>query len=909
VNTTLEAEREVLSFHFPSSMTRVESTLGDALRGRYVIERELGRGGMATVYLASDIKHSRQVAIKVLHPELSQALGAERFVHEIAVAARLQHPYILSVHDSGAHEGLLWYAMPYVAGESLRQRLTREPQLALDEAVRIATEVAEALVYAHGQGIVHRDIKPENILLSEHHSVIADFGLARALDVAGGDRLTQSGIVLGTPAYMSPEQASSDARLDGRSDQYALGCVLYEMLAGEPPFTGRTAQAIIARRFSEPVPSLRVLRDVPEAVERAVARALARSPADRFPDTARFAEALNAALAASPGGAHTRAIPTRVRRRRRLTIALAAGLAAAGLLAVLTVRRHPATMDLATPVIAPPTVQTAIRLAVLPFENLGDSTQAYFADGVADAVRAKLVRLHGLEVIARASSNLYRESTKPPEAVARELGVRYLLTGTVRWAKAAGRASRVQVSPELMEVKDTSAPASRWQDTFEAPMSDVFRVQTDIAAEVARALDLELGSDEQDRIAERPTRSLAAYDAYLKGEAVSNAVVVAEVNVLQQAARLYQQAVTLDPTFVEAWSQLSRTRSLLYANGTPDPATAAAARAAADRAVGLAPDRPEGWLALGDYFDHTRLDSRVALEHYARGQQLAPRSAVLLASMAAVEQSLGRWEPAVQHLRQAISMDPRSSRYLRDLGWALLWLRRDAEAREFLDQAQELSPTDLFALTVRAMVSLAQGDLAGARTLIRPPEGVDSAAVVAQFGNTFDLYWVLDRAQQALLVQLTPAAFGGNRAAWAIVLAQTYFLRDESDRGRAYADSARLAFEEQLRAAPNDAQLHIFRGLALAYLGRRAEAIREAERGAALLPLSKNVTVGAYYHHQVARVYLIAGEPDRALALLEQLLVMPYYLTPAWLRIDPNFAPLRGNPRFERLAKGIPATT
>src|SRR5215213_9136028 len=290
-------------FQFPlhgSTVTTVNSPLADGLRDRYLLERELGRGGMATVYLARDLQHDRLVALKVLHQELAHALGPERFVREIQVAARLQHPHILPVFDSGTAKQSNsavespWFTMPYVAGESLRQRLSREPQLPLRDAVRIALEVADALGYAHAQGIVHRDVKPENLLLSGDHCVIADFGVAQALDAAGGERLTETGITVGTPLYMSPEQASGDRQLDGRSDLYSLGCVLYEMLAGEPPFTGRTAQAIIARRLSEPVPRLRTLRDVPQVVEQAVAKALARSPADRFVDTSQFAQALEA---------------------------------------------------------------------------------------------------------------------------------------------------------------------------------------------------------------------------------------------------------------------------------------------------------------------------------------------------------------------------------------------------------------------------------------------------------------------------------------------------------------------------------------------------------------------------------------------------------------------------------------
>ena len=275
-----------------------------ALTGRYTIERELGRGGMATVYLAQDVKHRRRVAIKVLQPELAAALGRDRFLREIETAARLNHPHILPLHDSGEADGFVYYVMPYVDGESLRDRLRRENQLVIEDAVRIASEVASALSHAHSNDVVHRDIKPENILLSGGEAVVADFGIAGAIDAAGGGNLTQTGIVLGTVAYMSPEQASGERALDGRSDVYSLGCVLYEMLVGEPPFTGATNQAILAKRFTDPVPSARRLRGtVPQAVDGAIAKALARAPADRFASSHHFADALRASATVAPGAA------------------------------------------------------------------------------------------------------------------------------------------------------------------------------------------------------------------------------------------------------------------------------------------------------------------------------------------------------------------------------------------------------------------------------------------------------------------------------------------------------------------------------------------------------------------------------------------------------------------------------
>jgi Tol biopolymer transport system component len=304
-------------------------SLRTSLAGRYVIKHELGAGGMATVYLADDVRHGRQVALKLLKPELGAVLGGGRFLREIRIAAGLNHPHILGLHDSGEVDGLLYYVMPYVAGESLRQKLERQTQLSIEESIETARQVASALDYAHRQGVIHRDIKPENILLQEGQAVVADFGIARALRVAGGERLTETGLSLGTPHYMSPEQASGNQELDGRTDVYALGCVLYEMLAGDPPFTGPTAPAIIARQLVDPVPSLRTVRPtVPQELERAIEKALAKVPADRYDTAGAFVEAAGAA-------AQVPVVPTRERtalRRRAPSGAWLGGAAAAALL-------------------------------------------------------------------------------------------------------------------------------------------------------------------------------------------------------------------------------------------------------------------------------------------------------------------------------------------------------------------------------------------------------------------------------------------------------------------------------------------------------------------------------------------------------------------------------------------------
>jgi len=513
------------------------SPLADALRDRYTLERELGRGGMATVYLAHDLKHARPVALKVFHPELAAVLG-ERFVQEIRVAAKLSHPHILTVHDSGEAAGLLWYTMPVVDGESLRQRLLREGQLPVDEAVRIARTAAEALEFAHANGIVHRDIKPENILLFAGEPMIADFGIALALGRVGEERLTQTGFSLGTPAYMSPEQACAEPHLDGRSDIYSLGCVLYEMLAGEPPYTGPTPQAILAKRLSEPLPRLRTVREVPEALEQAIHRALGRHPADRFPTARDFARAIAEATSAATSAAAWVG-PLRVsfsRTTKALTALLLLALAAG--ISWIALVRHP-----------PPAAPT--QLAVLPFSVPGSGSFAYLAQGMVDLLSRNLNGAEALVTVdpgrvmsAAGRGGLGTLDAERGRDIARRLGAGQYILGSV--VPAGGQ---VRIQAQLYKQDSIVSPPIA-QAAVEGDSAKLFELVDQLTAQLL----VGRGQGQGARLAQTAaltTRSLPALKAYLDAERNLRAARY------DSAISGFQRAIEVDSSFALAYYRLA----------------------------------------------------------------------------------------------------------------------------------------------------------------------------------------------------------------------------------------------------------------------------------------------------------------------------------------------------------------
>jgi serine/threonine-protein kinase len=717
------------------------------LAGRYVIERELGRGGMATVYLAQDLRHERPVALKVLRPDLSSSLGGERFLREIKVAARLQHPHILTVLDSGqtgsrgADAGRLWFTMPFVEGETLRERLGREGRLPIETALRIAREVAQALQYAHARGVVHRDIKPENLLLtSDGNTLVADFGIARELEAPGGrERLTETGLSIGTPSYMSPEQSAGDRQVDARSDVYSLGCVLYEMLAGEPPYTGPSAQAVIVKRFTEPVPSVRERRpEVTAAIGRVVERALAREPDERFPTVEAFAAALRAD--AGPSGAPTVAAPA-------------------------------AASDAAPP---------RRSVAVLPFLSLSPNPDdELFADGITEDVIAQLSKIRTMTVISRGSAMQFRQRDRDLRTIGATLRVGALLHGSVRRA-----GERVRIVAQLV---DAANEQQLWADTYDRQLTDIFQIQSDVALQIASALKAELSPAERTRIRREPTANMHAYQFYLLGRNSTNRY---SDEGLERGIRYFESALAADPGFALAHVGIARAYAdLMSGMGSAIPPGEAMRRAkeALSKALTLDEGLGEAHAVLGLIKFAFEFDWVGGERELQLALELNPGSADVYDYYGWLCWALERNDEAIAYVTRAAELDPLAHRS--DVAAALMRAGRYEEARAIAARLVELEPDYSRGHSTLGFAEIKLGrhaeGIAALEEAVRRAPG--DAMYVGQLGEAYGLVGRTDEAR-GVLRQLE--ALARERYVSPYVFAYVHTGLGEPDQAVAYLERA-----------------------------------------------------------------------------------------------------------------------
>ncbi len=696
-----------------TSPSSLKERLQQALQGRYTIDREVGRGGMATVFQAQDVKHGRQVALKVLHPELAASLGAERFLREIQIAARLQHPHILPLYDSGQADGpdggnpLLYFVMPFVEGQSLRDLLTREKRLPVEEAAKIGRDMAAALDYAHRSGVVHRDIKPENVMVHEGEAVVTDFGIAKAVSVASGDSLTQAGMAVGTPAYMSPEQASGEGELDGRTDIYSLGCVLFEMLTGSAPFTGSTMQAVIMKRFTDPVPSVRASGAFVSAeLEQVVTKSMAREPADRFQSADQVAQALGSPRVITPPNA--------------------------------------------TP-LATPTVTARTSIAVLPFANMSaDPENEYFTDGMAEEIISALTKLQSLQVASRTSAFAFKGKNLDIRTIGEQLGVSTVLEGSVR---KGGK--KLRITAQLISVKDGY---QLWSERYDRELEDIFEIQDEISASIVKALRVVLSDDEKRNLGRAPTDNVIAYEFYLRGRQYFHLWRKREI---EYARRMFERAAEVDPEYALAYAGIADCCSFLYIYWDGSKGNLERADSASRRAIELDPLRAETHtsrgmaLAFAQRFAEARTSFETALKldpllyeaHYFYGRALMQQ---------------GQIRASIDRFREASRLRPEDYNSAVFLGTALEAVGDHEDAREAfemglkrVEQHVELHPDDARALVLGAQCLYEAGQTERSldwsrRALEIDPEdsGIlyNTACIQAVQGNYDEALKILDQA-------------------------------------------------------------------------------------------------------------------------------------------------------------------
>ncbi|MFQ5798380.1 MAG: protein kinase, partial [Bacteroidota bacterium] len=770
--------------------------------------------------------------------------------------------------------------------------------------------IGEALQEAHSKGIVHRDIKADNIMVNAKNQIkVMDFGLAK---LKGSLKLTRTSSTVGTLAYMSPEQVQG-GEIDARSDIFSFGVVLFEMLAGQTPFRGEHEAAMVYSIVNEePEPVQKYRPELSSEFLHILNKALEKNPEERYQSVSEMVVDLRRLKKEStkfPRPSMERQIvdiestqkPTephagfpKSSSRKLLVIVGAAVIAIA--VSLVMVFRSPFTS---------PTESSSERkmLAVLPFETLGPAEQEYFADGITEEITSRLSGLSGLGVIARSSAMQYKKTTKTLKQIGDELGVAYVLEGTVRWETTPEGEKRVRVRPELIKVSDAT---QIWSQPYEAVFSGVFKLQSDIASQVANALGVTLLQPERESLEAKLTDNSEAYDFYLRGMDYFHRT--SDERDLRIAEQMFQRAVELDPKFASAYAKISSLHSSMYwfyYDHTEERVLKA--EETAERALQIDPDLPDAHGAMGWYHYHGRLEYDKALKEFSEALKRQPNNTDVLLGIGAVLRRQGKTEEALTNFRKAVEVDPRSATLNQNLGSTYRLLRNYSEAERFLDRAISLSPDWAITYRLKAWTYLMwEANIEKARAALeearqrkvgeQDPDIIYSLVMIDVFDGRYPS--ALNRLT-AIRVNTFEDQFSFTPKELLLASINGFMKRTQLER--AYYDSARTMLEREIRKHPEDARLHSALGIVYAGLGRTEDAIREGKRAVELLPISKEAWRGAYRVGDLARIYTLVGEHDAAIDQLEQLLSMPSDVSVPLLRIDPVWASLHTNTRFQKL--------
>jgi eukaryotic-like serine/threonine-protein kinase len=872
-----------------------------ACLGPYEIVAQIGAGGMGEVYRARDTRLGRDVAIKVLPAEFAaDPERLRRFEQEARAVAALDHPNILAIHDVGTHEGAPYLVTELLEGESLRDRLQAGP-VPPRKAVELAVQIAQGLSAAHAKGIVHRDLKPGNVFVTKDgHVKILDFGIAKLVaprsltepaQATTVVEATEAGTRLGTVGYMSPEQVRAQS-VDQRSDIFSFGCVLYEMLVGRPPFRRETAaDTASAILHQDPAPLAEAGQAVTQALQEIVSRCLEKRAEERFSSAHDLALALRAV---SGGPEAPTAAPVRAPSANRRVVGLVlVGVALLAVVGVLLGKLSPAVPKVGAGAVK--------KIVVLPFENLGAPEDAYFASGMAEEITSRLANVQGLGVISRTSAIQYSQTGKTVKQIGADLGVDYVLEGSVRWEHGQGKESRVRITPQLIRVADDTHV---WADRYDRVLADVFAIQSEVAESAVKAMGVALLPRERTALKEVSTNDLEAYDLYLRGLELFGRGTNRKF--VEGALQKFEAAVDRDPRFAQALAlAASQHLTMYWLHYDHSQERLAKGKELAERAVELRPDLAEPHTALAQYYYHGLLDFPRALDELATALRIQPNNAMALFLKGLVLRFQGHWVEATAVWEKGLELDPKNVNLLAHLAMGDFWARRYADADRALGLVIALSPRWEVPYELRAQLQIKwHGDVGKAQAIVDEASRVPG--MKESFLSTSRWLALLRRDYPEALRQLEAEerqAVNDPDAQVDLSLrrGQLQALAGHPDLARRSYEAARLELEKKIAQDPNDARSHGSLGVAYAGLGRRGDAVQEARMGCDLMPGSVNEPGKHDRLVDLAQVYTMVGQPGEAVAVLDGLLSGMGGTTVHSLRLDPAWDPLRSDPRFQAL--------
>jgi len=887
----------------------------------YEIIEKLGEGGMGVVYRARDQKLGRDVALKVLPPELAaDAERRKRFEREARAIAALKHPNIVTLYSVEEAEGLHFITMEHVEGGTLADDIVKDG-LPLDHFFELAIPLADALAKVHAKGIAHRDIKPSNIMHdADGRLKVLDFGLAKLFEsnleaaktiASELDSVTAEGRIIGTVAYMSPEQAEGQT-VDARSDVFSLGVVLYEMATGKRPFQGKTNISTISAILKDEPPPVDDLRPVvPRHLGRIVARCLAKDPSRRYQsalDVRNELEGLEQETT-SQLGSQSEVTPMVKRKpgRARRWVPWTAGIAVLAVVAVVMLQRETNTADnntvaqRSTPSDANDEKQ---RIVVLPFENLGAPDDAYFAAGITEEITSRLARVRGLSVMSRTSAVQYDRTGKTVRQIGEELGVDYVLEGSVRWEKRGDEASRVRVTPQLIRATDDSQV---WANSYDRSMNEIFRVQSEIAEQVVGKLNVTLVPTDRESLEEQPTDNLEAWHAFQRGQALLSTLDLEDQATFEMAVKMFGRAAELDPEFVRAHGELARAHAaFVHWQWDQSEDRLALAKASADRALELDPDSPWAHLALGYYYYHGRKDYERAWKAFREAQIRLGDDAEVYSALGYVRRRQGQLHDALDYFKKAAEIARLEPNKMLDVAETLaLGLGRFDDAHDYQDRQIALAPDMRDAYVSKAWSAVFEGDIELIRaTLASSPSPPVSNS---DFFYLYEIQLFMGDLEGALESASSLSEELTDHQIWlacrSLMEGFVYYYQGKPDLANASFESARVALEERVRKMPDDARSRSALGLAYAGLGRAEDAVREGEHAVRIYPRSRDAFIAPVRVQDLAVIHVLLGQSDRALELIEQEANKePWYvMSPGWLKFHPHFSSLRDHPRFQAL--------